>query len=134
MDLTQAVQRGRELAAMIMTDTVIIEQQTGDIVDQLGNKTPEWTPVYGGADGAPGLVQARETVPSLGDSTGQAVTVTDYIGKIPASVQLVPRTKYRVRVIASLDPGNIGTYTGGLAETAESNGLAVCRRMHLTKD
>ena len=96
------------------------------VLDDLGTRTDAWEPVYSG----PGLVQASATKPQTTDATGKPVLVVEYIGKVPLSVVLTARTRYRVRVIESLDPANLGTYEGLLAE---SNGLSIVRRLHLVR-
>ena len=126
MDLTAVVEAGRRVHGLILTDTVTVERHAGMVLDDLGTRTDAWEPVYSG----PGLVQASATKPQTTDSAGRPLTVVEYIGKVPVSVVLTPRTRYRVRVLESLDPGNLGTYEGLMAE---SNGLAIVRRLHLAR-
>nr|DAF00009.1 MAG TPA: hypothetical protein [Caudoviricetes sp.] len=133
MDLNAAVRLGRRLAEATFVDTVTVEQHAGATTDDLGTRTDLWVPVYGGGGGAPGLVQADARQPQVADSAGRPVTVLRYIGKVPVEVALRPGIRYRVRVLTSPDPGNTGIFEGGLAESGESNGLAICRRLHLTR-
>ena len=129
MDMSALVTEARRLHQLILTDTVEVEQQTGETEDDLGTRTEVWEAIYAG----PGLVQASATKPQDTDSTGRPIVVLEYIGKVPVEVVLTPHTPYRVRVTASLDPANIGTYSGTLAETAESNSFAIIRRLHLAR-
>ena len=129
MDVSVQVAQARELHELILTDTVTVEQHAGQAVDDLGTKTDRWEPIYTGS----GLVQASATKPQTTDAAGRPLVVVEYIGKVPVSVVLTPKTRYRVRVTESLDPANLGIFEGGLAETAESNSLAVIRRLHLVR-
>lgn len=129
VDLAAAITRGRALHDLVLTDTITIERHSGTTPGPHASRVDVWEPVYTG----PGLVQAAASQPRTTDAAGVPVTVTQYIGKAPIAVQLAPRTRYRVRVTESADPGNVGTYTGGLAESAESNAWAIGRRLHLTR-
>lgn len=116
----------RRLQEAIMTDRVILERHNGDTTDEWGTATPRWVAVYTG----PGLVQSSELRASRVDSAGRVVAVTDLVGKLPWTVTLSEREEYRLRCTASEDPQNVGTYE---AAAAQSNGLATCRRLHLTR-
>ena len=122
MDLTAAIEQARDLQASIMTDVVVLEVEDGWTVDDLGTRTDAWTTIYGG----PGLVQAQQHTPRETDSAGIPVTVQSYVAKLPHTVTLPDRTEARIRVTASLDPANIGTYTV-LADPTQ--GWATCRRL-----
>lgn len=108
-----------------MVDTVALEAADGQTLDDLGTATTTWRPVYTG----PGLMQALATQPAQVDATGRPVVVQAYACKLPAAV-LVPDGHTRVRVLASLDAANIGTYQV-LAD--QTQGLATARRLICTR-
>ena len=122
MDLTAAIEQARQLQRAIMTDTVVLEVEDGWTVDDLGTRTTAWRAIYGG----PGLVQAQRHTPRETDSAGIPVTVQSYVAKLPHTVTLPPKASARIRVTASLDAANVGTYTV-LAD--ETQGWATARRI-----
>ena len=122
MDLTAAVEQARDLQASIMTEVVVVEVEDGWEVDDLGTRTTAWRAIYGG----PGLVQAQQHTPRETDSAGIPVTVQSYVAKLPHTVTLPQGKRARVRVLASHDPANVGTYTV-LADPTQ--GWATCRRL-----
>ncbi|GAA2184949.1 hypothetical protein GCM10009785_34840 [Brooklawnia cerclae] len=116
----------RTLQESLMIDTVVLERHDGDTLDAWKTATPTWTKVYGG----PGLVQASTLQPSQADSAGRAIIIKQVVGKLPWTVVIDDRTEYRLRVTASADPGNVGTYA---VIAGESQGLETCRRIHLAR-
>ena len=120
--LTQA----RAWQASIMTDTVTLEAYTGETLDNWGTATPVWAEVYTG----PGLVQVDTTRPAVADSAGRVVIVQEYVAKLPHSVILGRGVEHRVRVTASKDAGNQGTYT---VIADETQGWATCRRLRMVR-
>ena len=122
MDLTAAIDQARDLQASIMTDVVVLEVEDGWTVDDLGTRTTKWAPIYGG----PGLVQTLQNQPREVDSAGVPVTVETYACKLPYAVTLPQGKRAQVRVLASHDPANVGTYTV-LADPTQ--GWATCRRL-----
>ncbi len=111
----------------LFTDTVILERHAGTITNDLGTRIDVWTTIYGGTTGLPGLVQAITNQPREVDSAGVPVTVQSYVAKLPYTVTLPQgKRRARVRVLASHDPANVGTYTV-LADPTQ--GWATCRRL-----
>ena len=108
------------------TDTVILERHASTITDDLGTRVDVWTAIYGGTTGLPGLVQALGNQSRGVDSAGVPVTVETYACKLPYTVTLPQWKRARVRVLASHDPANVGTYTV-LADPTQ--GWATCRRL-----
>lgn len=128
--LTAGISKGRELQEQIMTDTVKLEACTGEQRDELGTITKVWETVYGGRDGANGLVQADADKPAVVDSSGRVAIVQEYIGKLPYTVSLTRGLDHRLTVVNSADPANIGVYTI-LAD--ETQGWATCRRLRMVR-
>ena len=126
MDLTAAIDQARDLQASIMTDVVVLEVEDGWTVDDLGTRTDVWTTIYGGTTGLPGLVQTLQNQPREVDSAGVPVTVETYACKLPYAVTLPQGKRAQVRVLASHDPANVGTYTV-LADPTQ--GWVTCRRL-----
>ena len=122
MDLTAAIEQARDLQDSIMTDVVVLEVKDGWTTDDLGTRTTAWRAIYGG----PGLVQAQRHTPRETDSAGIPVTVQSYVAKLPHTVTLPDKATARIRVAASLDAANVGTYTV-LAD--ETQGWATARRI-----
>ena len=127
MDLTAAIEQARQLQRAIMTDTVVLEVEDGWTTDELGTRTTVWRIIYPQA-GEPGigLVQAQRHTPRETDSAGIPVTVQSYVAKLPHTVTLPDKATARIRVAASLDAANVGTYTV-LAD--ETQGWATARRI-----
>ncbi len=122
MDLTAAIEQARDLQASIMTDVVVLEVEDGWTVDDLGTRTTQWAPIYSG----PGLVQSLQNQPREVDSAGVPIVAQTYAAKLPHTVTLQEGKRARIRVTASLDAANLGTYTV-LAE--ETQGWATARRL-----
>ena len=70
--------------------------------------------------------QAQQHTPRETDSAGIPVTVQSYVAKLPHTVTLPQGKRARVRVLASHDPANVGTYTV-LADPTQ--GWVTCRRL-----
>lgn len=126
MDLAAVIEQARDLQESIMTDVVVLEVEDGWEVDDLGTRIDVWTTIYGGTTGLPGLVQALQNQPREVDSAGVPITVQSYVAKLPYTVTLLQGKRARVRVLASHDPANVGTYTV-LADPTQ--GWATCRRL-----
>ena len=111
----------------LMTDTVVLEVEDGWTTDELGTRTTVWRIIYPQA-GEPGigLVQAQQHTPRETDSAGIPVTVQSYVAKLPHTATLPPKASARIRVTASLDAANVGTY---MALADETQGWATARRI-----
>lgn len=109
-----------------MTDTVVVEVPGVPTVDDLGTETHTWNAAYTGA----GLVQVATMQPKELDSAGRPIVVQTYICKLPYHVQLDDWTAARIRVTASLDPANLGTFAVLVDGT---QGWATCRRLICTR-
>lgn len=127
MDLASVIAQARELQEHVFTDTVVLESEGEPaVVDDLGTVDRPWPEVYAGI----GLVQAAAEQDRLVDSAGHPITVLPYVGKLPWAIVLADGRRHRVRVTASLDPANVGTY---MVDADETQGWATCRRLRLSR-
>lgn len=126
MDLATMADRAARMQEAAMLDTVAVDVQTGETLDEYGTAHPVWSRLYEGK----GLVQARQVASTAADSVGRPVIVTAYTARLPLSVIIPEHRAARLTVTASRDPALLGVYT---VAGVEAQGLATARRVMLER-
>ena len=103
MDIAAMIDRAQAMQEAAMLDTVAVDAQTGETLDENGTAHPVWSRLYEGK----GLVQARQVASAAADSVGRPVIVTAYTARLPLSV-IIPCH----RVVGH--DGRLTGYAGGL--------------------
>ena len=126
MLLTELLADARIIHHQIMTDTVVLQVETGEVLNNLGVKTRVWETIYTGK----GLIQYANRQPVETSSATVPVKISTHVGKLPANIQLDAGKNYRLEVIESLDVNNLGMFT---VTGVDSNGLATATMVQLAR-